>query len=71
MAQYRHRDHTRQMRDIASAQALSPLQRVWRQQLTGVPAKFAPHEVHRIPKTKCTNPVTGETHNGFSDASGE
>jgi hypothetical protein len=70
MAGYRHRT-MRQMRACANAPALPPLVRLWRAQVTGVRPQFAPHEVHRIPQTKRASPVSGETHNGFSNVSGE
>jgi hypothetical protein len=51
----------------ASAPTGPPLMRLWAAQLTGTPAKFAPHEVYCIPPTKRDAPPSGETRNGFSD----
>jgi hypothetical protein len=63
MAHYRHR-RMRELRSYASAPALPPLLRLWAGQVTGVPARFAPHEVHRI-KTKPATPLS-DWRNGFS-----
>jgi hypothetical protein len=67
MAFYRHR-RMRQRRALVSAQALSPLERVWRQELTGVPATSAPEPA--LWPTKRANLVSRETRNGCADASG-
>jgi hypothetical protein len=70
MPRYRHRT-MRHQRANASAPALPPLLRLWTAHVTGVPAKFAPHELYRIPQQKRARIVLSDWRNGYPDVSGE